>query len=166
FNLMTVFLLCGLWHGASWTFVFWGLIHGAFLAAERTRFGDWLEASPGLIRRTYVLVVVFLAWTFFRTPDIEHGWDYLTALFFGPTPLSQSFPLALYLDSHLMAVLAVAGLSTTNWPEKIWRSTQKGQPGNRLALEWARSFALVATLVLCAMSISASTHNPFIYFRF
>lgn len=166
FNLMTVFLLCGLWHGASWTFVVWGLIHGAFLAAERTRFGHWLEASPELIRRTYVLVVVFGAWTFFRTPDIGHGWDYLLALFSNPAPLSQAFPLALYLDNHLLVVLAVAGLSVTHWPTRLWQGTRTWTQNQGLALDWARSVVLLFTLALCAMSVSASTHNPFIYFRF
>lgn len=166
FNLMMVFLLCGLWHGASWTFVIWGLLHGAFLAAERTRFGHWLESSPALIRRFYVLSVVFLAWTFFRSPDIDHGWAYFTALFGGSAPLSEAFPLALYLDAHLLSVFTVAGLSTASWPQKVWNSTQTWGPKGGLTLEWGRSAVLVLTLLLCAMSISASSHNPFIYFRF
>jgi alginate O-acetyltransferase complex protein AlgI len=166
FNLMTVFLLCGLWHGASWTFVIWGLIHGAFLAAERTRFGTWIEASPTFIQRTYVLAVVFLAWTFFRTPDIAHGWDYLTALVQTSPPLSQAFPLALYLDTHLMTVLAIACLSLTKVPERLWQSTRTWPAKADVSLEWTRSVTLLLTLALCAMSISASTHNPFIYFRF
>jgi hypothetical protein len=80
--------------------------------------------------------------------------------------LSEAFPLALYLDAHLLSVFTVAGLSTASWPQKVWNSTQTWGPKGGLTLEWGRSAVLVLTLLLCAMSISASSHNPFIYFRF
>nr|MCS5635223.1 MBOAT family protein [Myxococcota bacterium] len=80
FNLITVFFLCGLWHGASWNFVLWGLLHGAFLAAERSPLGRWLAAAPRAIQSLYTLGVVGLAWVFFRTDDLGHAVAYLAAL--------------------------------------------------------------------------------------
>ena len=67
---------------------------------------------------------------------------------------------------HLLSVLTVAGLSATHWPEQAWKRSRAWGPGRGLAFEWGRSAVLVGALALCAMSISASTHNPFIYFRF
>jgi len=65
-NLLLVFLLCGLWHGAAWMFVIWGLLHGFFLALERTGFGRVLSRAPAIVQQFYVLSVVIGAWGVFR----------------------------------------------------------------------------------------------------
>lgn len=166
FNLLTVFFLCGLWHGASWTFVLWGLLHGTFLALERTRFGHWLDAAPSIIRRAYVLAVVILAWTFFRSPNIIHGWSYTVVLFGWTQPTGDAFPLALYVDRHFWTVLFIAALSTSHIPNQIWGHLRSKSGKLSLALEWTRSVALLLALILCALSMANGTHNPFIYFRF
>ncbi len=79
-NLLLVFLLCGFWHGASWTFVVWGLYHGFFLALERTRFGRWLKACPGALRHGYALLAVMLGWVIFRAETLAQALTYLCAL--------------------------------------------------------------------------------------
>ncbi|NJL72210.1 MAG: autotransporter domain-containing protein, partial [Candidatus Competibacteraceae bacterium] len=80
FNLVTVFFLCGLWHGASWTFVVWGLYHGAFLVLERTRFGGWMDRAPRVARHAYVLLAVMVGWVFFRVETLDQAWAYLGAM--------------------------------------------------------------------------------------
>ena len=147
---------------------------GGMIAGEVGNFAAFGFASPTVISplgavsviANAILAVVFLAWCFFRTPDIAHGWDYLTTLLQTSAPLSRAFPLALYLDAHLMTVLAIACLSVTKAPERLWQSTRSWPKTAELSLQWTRSVTLVFTLALCAMSISASTHNPFTYFRF
>src|SRR4029078_11548331 len=65
-NLVTVFFLCGLWHGASWNFVAWGMFHGVLLVLERTKFGRALAASPAVARHAYTLLMVLIGWVLFR----------------------------------------------------------------------------------------------------
>ena len=69
-NLLTVFFLCGMWHGATWTFVAWGLFHGAFLIIERVGLARWLRASSRVLRHGYALLVVMIGWVFFNAHTI------------------------------------------------------------------------------------------------
>ncbi len=70
-NLTAVFLLCGLWHGAAWSFVLWGAFHGAFLVIERVSKGPWSAGAPRVLQHGYVLLVVMAGWLLFRAPTLE-----------------------------------------------------------------------------------------------
>ena len=80
-NLVTVFFLCGLWHGASWNFVIWGLFHGAFLVLERLGLGAALKRLPPVARHGYLLLVVMVGWVFFRAETCPSASVYLRAMF-------------------------------------------------------------------------------------
>ena len=80
-NLVAVFFLCGLWHGAGWTFVLWGLYHGLFLAAERTPVGAWLARLPAAAQRLYTLLVVMCGWVLFRAADMAKASAFFSAMF-------------------------------------------------------------------------------------
>ena len=79
-NTLIVFLICGLWHGASWTFVAWGLFHGAFLVFERAGLSRLLAASPRAARHVYALLVVMLGWVFFRSETFTQALAFAAAL--------------------------------------------------------------------------------------
>jgi alginate O-acetyltransferase complex protein AlgI len=79
-NLLIVFFLTGLWHGASWNFVIWGFLHGFFLILERLFLGKWLERLPGL-NLVYTLFVVVNAWVFFNAKDLDYALDYLRMMY-------------------------------------------------------------------------------------
>ena len=164
-NLVSVFFLCGLWHGASWNFVLWGLIHGAFLAAERSPLGGWLAAAPRAIQSLYTLGVVSLAWVFFRTDDLGHAMAYLSALA-GLTAGSANHPLALYSNGPLPWALAAAALSALPLFARRARAMEQGWEEASWPLQAVRFTALFTVLILCAMALVMGTHNPFIYFRF
>jgi alginate O-acetyltransferase complex protein AlgI len=101
-NLMIVFFLCGLWHGASWTFVIWGLYHGAFLLIERTRFGDWLERLPRPLRHIYTLLVVMIGWVLFRTETFAQATSVLASMAGLSTGVDPNQKFARYWNSELM----------------------------------------------------------------
>ena len=96
-NLVIVFFLCGLWHGASWSFVVWGLYHGAFLVIERLGAAAWLERRSPFLRHTYVMLVVLVGWVFFRADTMSQAGAYLAAMAgFGvgaPTPYAVAYYL-------------------------------------------------------------------------
>jgi alginate O-acetyltransferase complex protein AlgI len=157
-NLLAVFVLCGLWHGASLTFLGWGLLHGGLMVAERLGLGTVLERLPGALARAYTLIAVLLAWVVFRADDATHGGRYLAALF---TPAGE-YDVALFLDAKVGLALAAGALGSTPWVDAV-----RGRLGDR-STTWvaARFAALNGVLVACAMALASGTHNPFIYFRF
>ena len=79
-NLLIVFLVTGLWHGASWNFIVWGLFHGLFIVLERVGMDKVLEKLWVPLQHLYCLLVVMLGWVFFRADDLSHGWAYVQRL--------------------------------------------------------------------------------------
>src|SRR5262249_59621224 len=80
FNLVIVFLLCGFWHGASWTFIVWGAYHGAFLVIERLGLSKWLSSLWTPFRHVYTLLVVMVSWVFFRADNFHVAQSFLAAM--------------------------------------------------------------------------------------
>jgi alginate O-acetyltransferase complex protein AlgI len=171
-NLVLVFYLCGLWHGASWAFIVWGLFHGTFLVLERMGLGRWLERQWTPLRSAYVLLLVMVGWVFFRAPTLEYALYYLQGLAgLGSGSGAVFFP-ALYLNAevHLALLAGVAG--SLPWLPSVAELTARLGTRGRLASVWhaAHAFAPVLAvaglLVASAMMLAAGTYNPFIYFRF
>ena len=168
-NLLVVFLLCGLWHGASWTFVLWGLYHGAFLALERLRFVSFFQTlpRPAVLRHVYVLLVVMVGWVFFRATSGEHAAAYLRALVGIGQPAVAFYDARHFLDARLALVLVAGVIACTPVlaPIAAWRrgldSTRVRFAGEALTL-----LVLAALLLASSLELAAGTHDPFIYYRF
>jgi alginate O-acetyltransferase complex protein AlgI len=163
-NLAIVFVLCGLWHGASFGFVIWGLIHGAFMVLERLGLGGLLERTWRPLQHVYTLGAVTTAWVFFRAESLPQALGFLAAMF-GADANESAHPIALYLDAEVLLTLLAALLGATPWLRNLWRSEANEHRRNR-ALAIGRVAALNLILLASAMSLAAGTHNPFIYFRF
>ena len=172
-NLLLVFFLCGLWHGASWNFIVWGLFHGAFLTLERGRFGHWLQLAPRILQHGYTLAVVMIAWTFFRAEDMPHATAYLQALLGFSTGETMPVNVLLALNSHFLVVLAsgilLAGGVYRRGMDFIRAASRTDQPRR---IGWHRFISLPKTgllgllLIASSMSLATGAYNPFIYFRF
>jgi alginate O-acetyltransferase complex protein AlgI len=174
FNLITVFFLCGLWHGASWTFAFWGLYHGLFMVIERLSFGRWLSALWSPLRHIYALLTVMIGWVFFRSSTLEQAWFMITAMFGFANGSGIKYSVNLYLDTvTILAILVGIACSTpilnyfTNW----WSDRATSHPGKVSGLligifDLGNIAILMLVFLLSAMQLAAGTHNPFIYFRF
>lgn len=173
-NLVLVFFLCGLWHGASLTFVIWGLYHGIFLVLERTRFGTAIGSLSSPFRHLYTLLVVMIGWVFFRATTFAGAVTFLSFMF----GFRQGSVTSQSLDMHLTNQVAWAivigvlfsmpvysrlkqkwnGLAT-KLPEKTEAAVQ------RFALV-AEPVLLLVLLVVSAAWLAGGTYNPFIYFKF
>jgi alginate O-acetyltransferase complex protein AlgI len=170
-NLGAVFLLCGLWHGADWTFISWGLWHGTFLMMERTRFKKLL----GLIGRPgahiYTLLVVIVGWVFFRSENVSRALQYLMAMLgFAPHGTGSVMD---YLNVKV-AVILIAGIIGSS---PVAQTVSKIQACHKAA--WFASAGTVGRLIisldvayvffimcLSIVFLAGSTYNPFIYARF
>ena len=108
-NLVTVFFLCGLWHGASWNFVIWGLFHGSFLVAERLGLARLIKRLPAAVRHTYLLLVVMVGWVFFRADTLPSALSFLRSMFGLGTAAPTPFTLSFFLTPELWLAL-VAGI--------------------------------------------------------
>jgi alginate O-acetyltransferase complex protein AlgI len=167
-NLVTVFLLCGLWHGASWTFVLWGALHGSFLVLERAGLGKRLANAPGFLQRGYALLVVLVGWVFFRADSLGQALLFLKAMVGGSGLSTSGYPVALYATPAVLLAGLLGVFFSFPVPAPAARMFDTRQP-ERLPAWSTRSLALVLTLVLfglSAASLASHTYNPFIYFRF
>jgi len=166
-NLVIVFLLCGLWHGASWPFVLWGAWHGVFLVLERTRGGRVLD-DPRWLGHLYALSVVMGGWVLFRCDTLGHARDYYLALL-GMTdadPLRQ--PVAQYLDALVATTIAIGVVFATPLARTIgaWRDRKADASARGRIVIAADLMWLMLVLAASAATLAAGTYNPFIYFRF
>lgn len=162
FNLSVVFLATGIWHGAAWTFIFWGAFHGAFLILERVGLGALLQALPSVLQRVYLLFVVLMGWVAFRAVDFAQMSDFYRAMLLAETgPLAHHFPIERFATPYVLILLVLgAALSLGLRPWLATRLEALPAPGLRTELWFWGLF--VVTLV----SVGAASYSPFIYFRF
>ncbi len=166
-NLVIVFFLCGLWHGAAWNFIVWGLYHGAFLVIERAGLLAVLGRLPSGLSHAYALLVVIGGWVFFRADTLPHALSFLRSMA-GLTVSDPAAPdLAHYLTSEVVLALVVGCVAST---PLVWTAITK----IALAPLWIQArltevfylSGLLALFGLCAVRLAAGAYNPFIYFRF
>jgi alginate O-acetyltransferase complex protein AlgI len=175
-NLLIVFLLCGLWHGAGWNFIVWGLLYGVFLILERCGLSRLLERAPVFVAHGYVMLVVMAGWVLFRAADLAQAGDYFAALCGLSRATGAAHPLALYLDAPLAVLLVLGAIGSVPWMPAArrtladWRSQRFAGSTLERPSEWSfelgRVCALAGLSVVVAVVLSASTYNPFIYFKF
>ncbi|WOI53140.1 MBOAT family protein [Parvularcula sp. LCG005] len=161
-NLWIVFLLCGLWHGAAWTFVLWGAWHGLFLSVERLARQHTRWTLPRPLRHLYLLVAVMFGWVLFRADTLSHAGDLYTALL--GRQGTDALPLAAYLPGMTGLWLGVAALFATPLPQLIMTGLMNRAPLAVSAPSTIIGFSLL--FVACAAFVAGGAYNPFIYFRF
>lgn len=161
-NLFLVFLLTGFWHGASLTFLFWGLFHGFFMIVERLGFGKLLEKNPiKLFNHVYAWVVFVCGWVFFRMDGLRKGFQMIKAMFIYQ---KGTHDVTTCLSMEVIAVLLLGfflcGVLQTMFP-KLKAALYDREETSALQIA-----VLFAIFFLCIVSLSADSYNPFIYFRF
>ena len=168
-NLLIVFFLTGLWHGASWNFVFWGLFHGMFMVLERLGLEKVLHRLWWPLSHLYTLFVVLIAWVFFRAETFGYAWDYCRALF-GLMPASESpFDLVFYLNYELLAALLIGLMASTPVFRFLHQRLENRLDGRSFSSNIygiLSTFGLLLIFFYCTMNLVSSAYNPFIYFRF
>ena len=156
-NILIVWLLTGIWHGAGWNFLLWGLYYALFMLAERLFWGKGLAKLPAPVQHFYAMVVVLVGWGLFAMVDLSVCGDYLRVCF-GGGALVDAFTLyQLWSYLPLLVILTFAALPAgRKWycrlPERV-----------RAA---ATPVLVLGAMVLCTASLVDASYNPFLYFRF
>jgi D-alanyl-lipoteichoic acid acyltransferase DltB (MBOAT superfamily) len=159
-NLVTVFVLCGVWHGANWTFVLWGVWHGAFLVIERLGLKSRLDRLPVAIRWLYAFLAVIGGWVLFRSADLATAGDYFASLVGLNGAGDVSFDMHDALNERAIVTLAI-GCALAVLPR--WTPRLSAPMIVRAAADMGWTFAL---LVFSMITVASGAYSPFLYFKF
>ena len=158
-NLLVVWLLTGLWHGAAWNFVAWGLYYGIILIIEKYFLQKKLERLPAVFGHIYSLVLVMIGWVLFFSPSLGGAWEYLK-LMFGAGGHGFMDGEALYLLISNLGLWVIAIVSSTPLVYGVYeRYVGRRKPVADVVI-YAGMF------LLCVAYLVTETYNPFLYFRF
>ncbi|WP_373370308.1 MBOAT family O-acyltransferase [Irregularibacter muris] len=166
-NLFVVWFLTGLWHGANWTFVIWGLYYGVLITLEKAILGNLLEKLPKIFRHIYLLCIVLIGWVFFRVDHISQGIGFIKIMMgLGTNPMINNKALV-YINDYWYIVLA-SGIFSTPIVKKLKdiaiKINEKSlQNGIAYGLH---SLILIICMFMIVIRLSSSSYNPFLYFRF
>ena len=171
FNIMVVWMLTGLWHGANWNFVLWGVYYGVLLMIEKLFLLKWLDKLPNWIGHIYSMFLVVIGWTIFAQTDIHQLGEYLKTMFgIGHVAVADSdFLYFLGSNAVLLVALIAASIDYRVWMRRLKQgkdatvydaiATSKG---------WtiAKPVLMVVFLLVSFAFLVGDSYNPFLYFRF
>jgi alginate O-acetyltransferase complex protein AlgI len=165
-NLWTVFLLCGLWHGASWTFVMWGAHHGLFLVLERSGLSRILARLPRPIAQLYTLLVVLFGWVWFRANDFPEAITIFRSLL-GLNGFEAMSPQMMIALNPFAVTALVTGALLGLWKWRLPRLREAARRlGGNVGLALVDNAWVLALLILCLFEVGADAYSPFLYYRF
>ena len=162
-NIFIVWLLTGLWHGAAWTFILWGLFFALFLTAEKLWYGQAL-ARTKLLKHVYVLLLIVVSFVLFDAASVQDALRTIAALFgLGGLPLADA--LSRYYLWSYTGVFLIAAVGATPLPVKILRQLKESRTGS-IIVSVLEPLVLLALLAVVTAYLVDGSFNPFLYFRF
>ena len=163
-NLLIVWMLTGLWHGAQWNFMFWGLYYGVIFILEKYLWGSKIEKLPAAVQHIYAFVLVLFGWVFFFSPTLGYACQYLKVMFgIGAKGIFDKQGFFMIFTNWLLIVIAILASAPRGYKllKKItgcWQSEEV-----RTIVTCA---VYIAMFLLCIAFLVTETYNPFLYFRF
>lgn len=159
-NLIICFVLSGLWHGANWTFLLWGLYHGAFLVADRIGLARITRTMPKAINVAATFLFITIGWVLFRSPNIGHAFGYLHAM----VGINRDVPPIIFFDQNIALTLGAAAVMSFTPESWLRSSTTPAELTN--ARETMLSWLIALAFIWAGSRLAAATFTPFLYFRF
>ena len=158
-NLLIVWFLTGLWHGASFNFIFWGLYFGLLLVLEKFVLKKWLDKAPAFIQHTYSLFFIIIGWVLFYFTDLSQMGAFFASMFsFGGTAISHD---AGVLAISYLPMLIVAAVASTPLATNLYKKV-----ADTKAAPLLKTLFCIVVLGLCTALLVSQSYNPFLYFRF
>ncbi len=162
-NLFIVWTLTGLWHGAGWNFLMWGLYYFVFLVLEKLFLLKVLDKVPSVLRHVYSLFVIIIGWVIFACDDITVLLPYLGSMF-GANGLTGG--LDLYLLGTRAGLLVILCIASTQLPKYLAQTVGKKLHMGEASAFCAKALGALLILCLCMVFLVVDSYNPFLYFRF
>jgi len=160
-NLTIVWLLTGLWHGASWNFIAWGVYYGVFIILEKLFLLKWEEKLPSVLRHIGQLFVVIIGWVLFYFTDITEAWRYITVMFGASGTWYNSAFGAVFMN-NIFFVLVSCAVCAPILP-KIKEILEEKAPMLKV---WLTTICSAVLLLASSAALVGESYNPFLYFRF
>ncbi len=157
FNIMVVWALTGLWHGAGLNFICWGIYYGIILLLEKLILHKFLKKLPSVISRSYTMLVVIIGWIFFASESFSSAGTYLLSMFGNAGGLFGSHPQI----TAWLPMLAVGAISSTPLMATLFEKLE-----NKGFAYPVKVILVILSLILCTASLVSESYNPFLYFRF
>ena len=149
--------MTGIWHGAGWNFLLWGLYYAVWMLLERLFLGRYLEKLPSALRHVYTMLVVLVGWALFAVEGLDRLSMFLWTLFGGADAYAA---VDGYHFRSYLPVLVILAVASTPAGKNLW-----GRLGERTR-SVLTPLLVLASLVLCTASLVDASYNPFLYFRF
>ncbi len=156
-NILVVWLLTGLWHGASWNFILWGLYYGIILLLEKYVFANFFTKLPDVVLRIYTMVLIIIGWVLFMSNTLGDAGAYLSSMFGGGHGIFDG--TAFYYIKTYGISLIICCLCAGNYLYSMFKKIASRRPIAAVAIN-------VVLLLLSISYLVYDTYNPFLYFRF
>ena len=163
-NIFIVWALTGIWHGANWTFVIWGLMFGIMLIIEKLFLTKHLEKMPSILQRIYVLFTVMISFIIFNANSIGEAWNNIIGLFGANGENLINASTVYYLKSYLV-VLVIAIIGSTPLLKNIIEKLKTKTNANKI-INLLEPIAMASILIIVTAYLVDNSYNPFLYFRF
>ena len=163
-NIFIVWALTGIWHGANWTFVIWGLMFGIMLIIEKLFLTKYLEKTPSILQRIYVLFTVMISFIIFNANSIGEAWNNIIGLFGANGESLINASTVYYLKSYLV-VLVIAIIGSTPLLKNIIEKLKTKTNANKI-INLLEPIAMASILIIVTAYLVDNSYNPFLYFRF
>lgn len=163
-NIFIVWVLTGIWHGANWTFVIWGLMFGIMLIIEKLFLTKHLEKMPSILQRIYVLFTVMISFIIFNANSIGEAWNNIIGLFGANGESLINASTVYYLKSYLV-VLVIAIIGSTPLLKNIIEKLKTKTNANKI-INLLEPIAMASILIIVTAYLVDNSYNPFLYFRF
>ena len=163
-NIFIVWALTGIWHGANWTFVIWGLMFGIMLIIEKLFLTKHLEKMPSILQRIYVLFTVMISFIIFNANSIGEAWNNIIGLFGANGESLINASTVYYLKSYLV-VLVIAIIGSTPLLKNIIEKLKTKTNANKI-INLLEPIAMTSILIIVTAYLVDNSYNPFLYFRF
>ena len=153
-NIMIVWTLTGIWHGASWNFAIWGIYFGIILIIEKLFIGQFIEKLPKVFRHIYALFLILLGWLIFFCDDLTLIQKYIPKIFANPNIIDNEF--IFYIKNYMIFLISgiVFSIPIVN---KIKKTK---------TIKVIVAVAYIFLFIICISQLCSDSYNPFLYFRF